>query len=763
MNPKRGSSNHQARWGRLAAAAVAIALVIIACGQATTPSSAPGSPAPTAAPSPTQVALANSVATVTLPDQAVVVDTKAFGSVPVNQVVVVLADGKGSADADALAKALGGRVVGQMDFLNAYQVETSGTSEADLAAALTTARATAGVTIAAPNQAVDPDEEPGEIWGTRISPLGDPPYNAGGNADGYGLIGVSTAWDYIRGSEMDLELVQVGVVDSGLYTGTNEFDGGTRVTFTESEANLSNPQKQTNDDDSVSDDPSGGHGSGVNVIIGADSDDGGPAGIASVLGDKLTISNTNLWASDYGTTWTAAAPDPDDPSVVQYPGGSTYQYADLVAIMNQVKAGSTVINMSWGPSDWTKTDPNVPKIYQAFYERMATEHPEVLFVATAGNDSVKGMTAGHRYPGGFAVPNLITVGNVNNDATINDSSNTAGEGFEVSIFAPGHQAVRGYNKDTGEVKNLYGGTSMAAPQVTAAAALLRSLNKNLTAAQIKDIITKSATDRDGVAVLAVDEAVKAVIDLNCDALGIPRIDKETLLGRGVVDAVAVPVDGAPGVYALRGIVKSTGARGVDLDVTVADGEVTSGDEPAHLEEAGDAAWTIRLDPPDAGVIIVRRTDNKAGSRIAIETIDVNGSWAGTFTLTSLVVDPAMEEKAKEEGCDVAILQNLLGKALPMTLELAVDPDSSGTSTYWIDVSSLKDADGKSMTSDPQEAPVTYKGNLLTFQLDGSSGVATKMSGAVSRSGEAVTIKGTITISGDGYSAKAVWTVTKAGA
>jgi hypothetical protein len=101
---------------------------------------------------------------------------------------------------------------------------------------------------------------------------------------------------------MDLELVQVGVVDSGLYTGTNEFDGGTRVTFTESEANLSNPQKQTNGDDSVSDDPSGGHGSGVNVIIGADSDDGGPAGIASVLGDKLTISNTNLWASDYGTT-----------------------------------------------------------------------------------------------------------------------------------------------------------------------------------------------------------------------------------------------------------------------------------------------------------------------------------------------------------------------------------------------------------------------------------------------------------------------------
>jgi hypothetical protein len=163
------------------------------------------------------------------------------------------------------------------------------------------------------------------------------------------------------------------------------------------------------------------------------------------------------------------------------------------------------------------------------------------------------------------------------------------------------------------------------------------------------------------------------------------------------------------------------------------------------------------------VIIVRRYDNKAASRIAIETIDVNGSWAGTFTLTSLELDPAMEEKAKEEGCDVAILQGLLGNALPMTLELSVDPDSSGTSTYWIDVSSLKDADGKSMTSEPQEAPVTYKGNLLTFKLDATSGVATKMSGAVSRSGAVATIKGTISLSGEGYSAKAVWTVTKAGA
>jgi hypothetical protein len=683
--------------------------------------------------------------------------------VPANQVIVFLADGKGAADADALATSLGGRVVGRLDFLDAYQVETSGTTEADLTAALATARGTTGVTLAVPNQMIDPAEEPGEIWGVRITPMTDPPYDAGGNADGYGMIGVQTAWDYIRGSDMGLEPVKVGVVDSGLWTGSNEFDGGTNIEFTDPSGRLADPEKERSSADGpLTDDVSGGHGSGVASIIGADADDGGPAGVASVLGDRLTISNTNLWGPEYGTTWVPAQPNPDDPTVVTYPGDGTYQYSALVAIMKQVEAGSTVINMSWGPKNPALTDPDVPKLFRAFYERMGREHPEVIFVAAAGNHG-QSADGSQMYPGGFDLPNVITVGNVVNDGTVWKTSNTPGNNFEVSIYAPGHQAVRGYNKDTGEVKNLYGGTSMASPQVAATAALLRSLNKNLTAAQVKEIITGAATSKNGTPVLSVDEAVLAVINLNCDALGIPRIDKETLLGRGVIDAVAVPVDGSPGVYTLRGIVKGTGAKGVDLDVTVTEGEVTSGEEPTHLDEPGEATWTIKLDPPDEGVIVVRRYDNKAASRIAIETIDVNGAWAGSFTLTSLEVDPAMEEKAKEEGCDVAILQGLLGKPLPMTLDLAVDPDSTGTSTYWIDVSSIKDADGKSLSSDPQDAPVTYKGNLLTFKLDSSGGAATSMTGTVRRSGAAVVINGVVTMKGEGYSAKGVWTVTKADA
>ena len=150
-------------------------------------------------------------------------------------------------------------------------------------------------------------------------------------------------------------------------------------------------------------------------------------------------------------------------------------------------------------------------------------------------------------------------------------------------------------------------------------------------------------------ILAVDEAVRAVIDMNREAAGLPLLTKEELLGGGVIDAVAVPVAGTPGVYTVRGIVKAVNDKGVDLNVTVADGEVTSGDEPAHLDAAGEATWTVKLDPPDAGKITVSRLDNKAGSLISIENIDVNGAWAGTFTLTEITLDEATQAASQGSG------------------------------------------------------------------------------------------------------------------
>lgn len=757
---------------RVLAAFLTAALLLAACGNTVAPTGGPsagadgasvvppsnadasqGAPAtPTVAPTASPIAVA-------IPASASVVKTRRWGSVPVNQLIVVLNEGRTAADAEAVASAVGGKVVGALPKVRLYQLEVTATSEAELLAARRLVRAEAAVAIVTVNQGLVPDAE-GEIWGVRTSALTDPAYD-GENGDGYGLIGVQTAWDYIRGSGMGLKDTKVGVVDSGLYSGTGEFDKGAKISYTDPAGQLADPEPITYSDGTTGADPSYGHGTGVTSIIGADASNGGVVGVASVLGDKLEISNTNLWGAPYGQQPTAAAPDPANPAIQQYGQSGTFAFGDLAAIMAQVNAGSTVINLSWGAGDYKTTDPELVKVYQSFFAQMAKEHPEVIFVAAAGNDG-QSMNGSQYYPAGLSLPNMITVGNVNNDGKVNTTSNTAGQDFEVSIFAPGNQAVRAVNKDSGEVAHDNGGTSMATPQVAATAALLHSLNADLTAAQIKKIITTSARKTEaGTTVLAVDAAVKMVIDLNCDLAGIPRMDEETLRGRGVIDAVAVPIKDAEGEYFVRAIVTSTGVKGAPISIDVKGGAVTNGETPRTITGEGELGWTVKLDAADKGSIFVRRADSRAGSRITIETIDINGSWAGTFTLTSLTVDEATKEKLKDQGCEAAILQALVGKALPMTLDLKVKPNSSGTGVLFIDVSSLKGSDGKPMQSEPQDIKVRYSGNQLTVNF-GASASGTTMSGTVSKSGDLVVIKGTVKITGSGYAAKGTWTVKPSG-
>jgi hypothetical protein len=601
------------------------------------------------------------------PDVAKLVETTTWGEVPANQIVVITADGTSRGDADSLATTLGGTVVGEVAYINAYQIETAGSTEADLTAALDKAATMPGVELAFPNIETVNDTE---IWGVPQSPLSDPVYG-NGRDKGFELIGAPKAWTYVRGSGLSLWDVHVGVVDTGLYKGTGEFDGDVNVTFLDRSAGeLSAPLKDTNDDTGITvDDPTGSHAGLVVGQLGADSENGGQTGLASpVLGNHLTVSVINHSASKYGNK-PVENPDPNDPTVVKLSNGKGYSYGSLVAITEQIKDGAKVINCSWGTdvsalleqnkrfkageitaaeyqAEWNQYQA-VAASYKRFFEKMSEEHPDVLFVCSAGNDGWV-MPGSIRFPSGLDLPNMVTVGNVMNDGSKVASSNMQnteqGQEFEVTLAAPGQQVIQAVDAEGNPITNETdignghkrgGGTSAAAPQVSAAAAILLSLNPDLTAGEIKDILSKTARPGPvelGGKILAVDQAVLEVINQQREKQGLPAVTGEELEKAGMVDAVATTTD-TPDVYSVRGILAMVPSGGTDVTISGSAGvTVEEGEAAQSLTAAGEVQWPgVRVavnDPKNPTTITVTRKDTGAASIITLRSNA--GTYKGTY-------------------------------------------------------------------------------------------------------------------------------------
>lgn len=685
-----------------------------------------------------------------LPDDASLVATAEWGEVPANQVCVLMAEGSTRKDAKKVADALGGTVVGEVAYVSVFQIEYPGTTEADLASAISTAEGIEGVEGAFPNQQNHLDAE---IWGTRVDPYNDPLYGGGAGA-GYQAIGVAKAWTYIKGAGTDLSSVKVGVVDDGLYMpgdgAENEFEGGkTKIEFPDPAAG-ENANPEVWDDGTTN--PAGSHGTGVSTIIGADPDNGGPTGVAGPLGNKLTISMINVYGGQYGNT--TSTPDPNDPTKFVSSSGKTWSLGSLVALTKQVEAGAKVINCSWGNSD---AHPNIVAAYTKFFTKMSQDHPDVVFVCSGGNGGTV-MNGSKRIPSGLKLPNMITVGALNADGTTADYADKASADYEITLGAPGTQAVVGMKPGGGPEQQ--DGSSFAAPQVAAAAAILKSLNPKLSAGEIKQILTETARpgvpntsgaadaesklvnkNEMGAGILAVDEAVLRVINDLRKGKGLDPLTPEMLEKMGVVDAVAVT--GEPGEYTVRGIVEAAGEKGVNLKIEVfGENSAIGGKTEQSLSGAGEIEWSVTL-PKDKGSIKVTRLDNGAASVIDIEQFDLSGTWTGTYTLTNVVIED--EEAAKEEGCDLALVQGLLNKPLPATLVCTVNENGQGSGTFTVDASKISD----DAESEPVPVTISQSGSrvTVTFQEGGVS----PMDATVARSGSSLVMNGTIGGGGSGFS------------
>ena len=693
-----------------------------------------------------------------VPSRSALIETAQWGEVPANQICMVMVDGVSRSNAEKTAGALGGTIVGEVEYVDLYQVEFSGTTEEDLVAAIAAAEADANVDYAYPVSQVYQDAE---IWGVRQSPYNDPVYE-GGAGDGYKAVGVDKAWTYIKGSGVDLNKVKVGVVDDGLYMpgegAENEFEGNVKVEFPDEEAGeLSNANIRK--DGSANE--AGSHGTAVSTIIGGDPDNGGPSGIAGPLGEKLTISMINQFGGKYGDTTTT--PDPDDPTKQVWYDGKSYSIGSLVAITKQIEKGATVINCSWGNSN---ADPKDVETYKRFFTKMAADHPDVLFVCSGGNGG-NVMDGSKRYPSGLPLDNMITVGALDKDGKTASYADKASDDYEITLGAPGSDSVVGLKGAGGA--EMQDGSSFSAPHVAAAAAILKSLNPKLNAGDIKRILTETArtsvpnpNDPNAPAVnigaemggkiLAVDKAVLQVInDLRAEK-DLPPLTEDELEKLGVVDAVAIT--GEAGEYQVKGIVEAVGQKGTTLKIEVyGENMAIGGKTQQSLDAAGEIQWGVTL-PEDKGTIVVTRLDNGAKSIITVEQLDINGAWSGTFTVTDVTITD--QEAAEEEGCAAALMEGMKGKALPMTLDVTVDEAGQGAGVMFIDMSSLSE-DGEA-SNEPQTVGISFDGTTITFDMQ--AGGVTSMTATVSRSANNLVMKGNLAGGGAGWTMKAVFTLTK---
>ncbi|HVU24982.1 MAG TPA: PQQ-binding-like beta-propeller repeat protein [Opitutus sp.] len=263
-------------------------------------------------------------------------------------------------------------------------------------------------------------------------------------------IGATTAWD----TNHDASGVIVAVIDSGarlthndlaanLWTNSSGYHG-INSTVSSGSGSYNNPA----DDE--------GHGTHVSGIIGAVGNNS--VGISGVAWSTQLMELKFLDSTGYGDT------------------------ADEVECLNYAIAhGASVINASFGGGPYSTTE---------FNALQSARDAGIIVVVAAGNDSANNDIVTD-YPSGYPLDNIVAVAATTRSDKLDTNYSNYGCG-SVELGAPGSNIYSTFNGSNSDYQTL-SGTSMAAPHVVGAIALLRTQFPGDTYRQTINRLLRSVT------------------------------------------------------------------------------------------------------------------------------------------------------------------------------------------------------------------------------------------------------------------------------
>ena len=244
------------------------------------------------------------------------------------------------------------------------------------------------------------------------------------------------------------------------------------------------------------------HGTHVAGIIAAQANNGGILGVASGGATAKANQLVDLVAIDIFSE-NVYIDGRLEPNATLY---------DVVVGLNYARdIGCSVVNMSLG---FIESDAELAAFLNDFCTELTTKNNMVI-VCAAGNES----TASPSYPA--ACRDDVGVISVGQGLTRSSFSNY---GAWCNLSAPGENIYSTILADD-KVTNSYAamdGTSMAAPVVTASAALVRAANSDLSAREVSNVLCATAKDiyaagydgNSGYGVVDAEKAVQRAVALN---------------------------------------------------------------------------------------------------------------------------------------------------------------------------------------------------------------------------------------------------------